>query len=78
LAAMTLIAATVTLRFFRFGSVGKLILGGVTAGFVLYVVIEIAKDLGSTGLVNPILAAWLPAIVASAMGFTVLLYQEDG
>ncbi|MCV6547900.1 MAG: LPS export ABC transporter permease LptG [Cohaesibacter sp.] len=78
LAAMTLIAATVALRFFRFGSVGKLILGGVLAGFMLYVVIEIAKDLGNTGLVNPILAAWLPAIVASAMGFTILLYQEDG
>ena len=78
LAAMVLIAATVSLKIFRFGNVGKLILGGVLAGFVLYVVTEIAKDLGNTGLVNPILSAWLPAIVASLMGFTILLYQEDG
>ncbi len=78
LAAMVLIAATVSLKIFRFGSVGKLILSGVIAGFVLYVVTEIAKDLGNTGLVNPILSAWLPAIVASLMGFTILLYQEDG
>ena len=78
LAAMVLIAATVSLKVFRFGNVGKLIISGVLAGFVLYVVTEIAKDLGNTGLVNPILSAWLPAIVGSLMGFTILLYQEDG
>ena len=78
LAAMVLIAATVSLKIFRFGNVGKMILGGVIAGFVLYVVTELAKDLGNTGLVNPILSAWLPAIVASLMGFSILLYQEDG
>ena len=78
LAAMVLIAATVSLKVFRFGNVGKMILGGVLAGFVLYVVTELAKDLGNTGLVNPILSAWLPAIVASLMGFSILLYQEDG
>nr|WP_321456815.1 LPS export ABC transporter permease LptG [uncultured Cohaesibacter sp.] len=78
LAAMVLIAATVSLKIFRFGNVGKMILGGVIAGFVLYVVTELAKDLGNTGLVNPILSAWLPAIVASLMGFAILLYQEDG
>ncbi|PLW77400.1 LPS export ABC transporter permease LptG [Cohaesibacter celericrescens] len=78
LAAMVLIAATVSLKVFRFGNVGKMILGGVLAGFVLYVVTELAKDLGNTGLVNPILSAWLPAIVASLIGFSILLYQEDG
>ena len=78
LAAMVLIAATVSLKVFRFGNVGKMILGGVLAGFVLYVVTELAKDLGNTGLVNPILSAWLPAIVASLIGFSILLFQEDG
>ncbi|SNY93828.1 lipopolysaccharide export system permease protein [Cohaesibacter sp. ES.047] len=78
LAAMVLIAATVSLKVFRFGNVGKMILSGVLAGFVLYVVTELAKDLGNTGLVNPILSAWLPAIVASLLGFSILLYQEDG
>ena len=78
LAAMVLIAATVSLRVFRFGNIGRLILGGAFAGFVLYVVGEIARGLGSVGIVPPLLAAWAPAVVASLMGFTILLYQEDG
>ncbi|MEJ1158540.1 LPS export ABC transporter permease LptG [Prosthecomicrobium sp. N25] len=78
LAAMVLIAGTVSLHVFRFGNVGRLILGGVTAGFVLYVVGEVARDLGGVGLVPPVLAAWTPALVASLMGFTILLYREDG
>ena len=78
LAAMVLIAATVSLRVFRFGNIGRLILGGVGAGFVLYVAGEIARDLGSAGIVPPPLAAWSPAVVATLMGFTILLFQEDG
>ncbi|MFD1332125.1 LPS export ABC transporter permease LptG [Methylopila musalis] len=78
LIAMVLIAATVALRFFRFGGVAKTILGGVVAGFVLYVVTEFAGDLGAAGLIHPIAAAWLPAVVGCLMGATVLLHQEDG
>jgi lipopolysaccharide export system permease protein len=78
LAAMVLIAGTVSLRVFRFGNIGRLILSGVTAGFVLYVLGEIARDLGGVGIVPPVVAAWVPAVVASLMGFTILLYQEDG
>ncbi len=77
-AAMVLIAATVSLRVFRFGNIGRLILGGAIAGFVLYVAGELARGLGSVGIVPPILAAWSPAVVASLIGFTILLYQEDG
>ena len=77
-AAMVLIAATVSLRVFRFGNIGRLILGGAVAGFVLYVAGELARGLGSVGIVPPILAAWSPAVVASLIGFTILLYQEDG
>lgn len=78
LAAMVLIAGTVSLRVFRFGNVGRLILGGVTAGFVLYVVGEVARDLGGVGIVPPVVAAWTPAMIATLMGFTILLYREDG
>lgn len=78
LAAMVLIAATVSLRVFRFGNIGRMILGGVAAGFVLYVVGEVARGLGGAGMVPPFLAAWSPAVVASSMGFTILLYLEDG
>ena len=76
--AMVLIAATVSLRVFRFGNIGSLILGGAVAGFVLYVAGELARGLGSVGIVPPTVAAWSPAVVASLIGFTILLYQEDG
>ena len=78
LVAMVLIAATVSLRVFRFGNIGRMILGGVGAGFVLYVAGELARGLGGAGVVPPVLAAWSPAVIASSIGFTVLLHQEDG
>ena len=78
LLAMVLIAATVSLRFARFGGIGWMILGGIGAGFVLYVVTKIAKDLGNAGLVDPSAAAWSPAVIGMLIGFSVLLNQEDG
>lgn len=78
LCAMVLIAATVSLRVFRFGNIGPMILGGVVAGFVLYVVSKLVGDLGAAGTVTPFAAAWTPPLVAMLLGTTVLLYQEDG
>lgn len=78
LASMVLIAATVSLGFARYGGGERMILGGVLAGFVLYVVIEVARSLGSEGLVSPVLAAWAPSVVAILLGSTVLLFREDG
>ncbi len=78
MASMVLIAATVSLGFSRSGGAGRLILGGVVAGFVLYVITEIARDLGSEGLVPPALAAWTPSVVATMLGSTILLFREDG
>lgn len=78
LCAMVLIAATVSLRVFRFGNIGPMILGGVVAGFVLYVVSKLAGDFGAAGAVTPFAAAWTPPLVATLLGLTVLLYQEDG
>ncbi|MGA0595744.1 LPS export ABC transporter permease LptG [Enterovirga sp. CN4-39] len=76
--AMVLVAASVSLRFFRFGGVTKMVLGGVAAGFALYVATELMRDLGNAGLVGPSVAAWLPAVVGSLLGSLALLYQEDG
>ncbi|MDB5591027.1 LPS export ABC transporter permease LptG [Enterovirga sp.] len=76
--AMVFLAASVSLRFFRFGGVAKMVLGGVSAGFVLYVVTEVMRDLGGAGLVGPTVAAWFPAVVGSLLGALALLYQEDG
>ena len=78
LVAMVLIAAVVGLRVFRFGGVGQTILGGVLAGFLLYVATKLAEDLGEAGIVHPVAAAWFPATVGIIVGVLVLLNREDG
>lgn len=78
LAAMTLIAAMVSLKFVRFGQSLTVILGGILAGFVLYVVSELIQAFANAGTIPPVVAAWLPVLVASALGTTVLLHKEDG
>ncbi len=78
LVAMTLIAATVSMRFVRLGQSATLILGGILSGFLLYVVTTLVKAFGSSGIVPPIIAAWLPVVVAMFFGVTFLLYKEDG
>src|SRR5690606_3420758 len=78
LVAITLIAATVSLRFTRHGQSATMILGGIMTGFLLYVVTALAKAFGSTGLVPPSVAAWIPVAVAMFYGVTFLLYKEDG
>ncbi len=76
--AMVLIAATVSLRLTCYGGTWRLILTGAAIGFLLYALTEIAGDLGGNGLIDPVLAAWLPPIVALIFGATALLFQEDG
>jgi lipopolysaccharide export system permease protein len=78
LVAMTLIAATVSMRFARMGQSATMILGGVLAGFLLYVMSVLVKAFGTAGIVPPIVAAWIPVVVAMFFGVTFLLYREDG
>ena len=78
LVAMTLIAATVSLKFSRFNQSRSVILGGILSGFVLYVLTVLVKAFGSSGVVPPFVAAWIPVVVALAFGATILLHQEDG
>lgn len=78
LVAMTLIAATVSLRFARFGQSAGMILGGIVAGFVLYVLTEVTKSFGGAGIIPPVPAAWLPVVVAGMFGVAYLLHREDG
>lgn len=78
LAAMVMLAASVSLRFFRFGGVQKMVLSGVGAGFLLYVLSKVTEDLSKAELMHPIAAAWLPVLVGGLTGFLALLYQEDG
>ncbi len=78
LMAMVLLAASVSLRFFRFGGVQKMILSGVSAGFLLFVLSKVTEDMSKSELMPPVLAAWIPVFVGGLTGFVVLLYQEDG
>src|SRR4051812_1228111 len=78
LAAMVMLAAAVSLRFFRFGGVQKMVLSGVGARFLLYVLSKVTEDLSKAELMNPVVAAWLPVCVGGLTGFLALLYQEDG
>jgi lipopolysaccharide export system permease protein len=78
LAAMVMLAAAVSLRFFRMGGVQKMVLSGVGAGFLLYVLSKVTEDLSKAELMHPIASAWLPVCVGGLTGFLALLYQEDG
>jgi lipopolysaccharide export system permease protein len=78
LVAMTLIAATVSMRFARMGQSATMILGGVLAGFLLYVITVLVKAFGNAGFVPPFIVAWIPVVVAMFFGVTFLLYKEDG
>jgi len=76
--AMVLLAAAVSLRFFRFGGVQKMVLSGVAAGFLLYVLAKVTEDLSRAELMHPVAAAWLPVVAGGLAGFIALLCQEDG
>lgn len=78
LVAMVLLAASFSLRFFRFGGIARTISGGVVAGFVLYIVTKLFSDLGGAGMISPLVAAWSPALVGSMLGTLTLLNSEDG
>ena len=78
LAAMVLVAACFSLRFFRMGGVQRMVSGGVLAGFVLYVATKLVNDLGGVGFFSATVAGWSPAVVGCLFGVYVLLHQEDG
>lgn len=78
LAAMVILAATVSLRAFRMGKIQTKVVVGLMAGFGFFIVAEASRQLGVSGLTAPWVAAWVPAAVASLLSLTVLLHQEDG
>ena len=78
LAAMVMLAAAVSLRFFRLGGVQKMVLSGVASGFLLYVLSKVTDDLSKADLMHPIAAAWLPVFMGGLTGLMALLFQEDG
>ena len=63
LAAMVLVAACFSLRFFRMGGVEYMVSGGVAAGFMLYVATKVINDLGEAGFISAPVAGWSPGLV---------------
>ncbi|MCZ6765044.1 MAG: LPS export ABC transporter permease LptG [Alphaproteobacteria bacterium] len=78
LIAMVLIAATVSLRFTRYGGVLILIASGITAAFGVFIFTEIVHALGVGATIPVTLAAWTPSGVTLMLGVSLLLHQEDG
>ena len=75
---MVLIAATFSLRMQRRGGTAIMLIGGVSAGFMLWFLSEVVFALGSNGTVPVMLAAWAPAGISTLLGATFLLHLEDG
>jgi lipopolysaccharide export system permease protein len=58
--------------------VQKMVLSGISAGFLLFVLSKITEDMSKSELLLPVAAAWIPVVVGGLTGFVALLYQEDG
>jgi lipopolysaccharide export system permease protein len=78
LIAMVMLAAVGSLKFFRLGGLTETIIAGVATGFLLYISSELANNLGRSGLINPIIAGWTPAVIGCIVGAKMLLTREDG
>jgi len=78
LCAMVLVAATFSLKATRHGATGKMVLFGVTCGFLLYFMTSVVHALGLSASIPTVLAAAMPAGVSLMLGITALLHLEDG
>jgi lipopolysaccharide export system permease protein len=76
--AMALLAAGFSMRSARRGGVARMIAGGVTAGFALFVLDKITGEFGEAGTLPVILAAWAPAGAGFLLAAALLLHLEDG
>ncbi len=77
-ATMCLVSAGFSMRPARRGGVAKMIGSGVAAGFALFVVSKIAEEIGQSGALPVILAAWAPAAAGLMFAVALLLHTEDG
>ncbi len=78
LLAMVVLAATVSLRSFRSGGIHTMVLTGMLGGIGFFLLSEVSRQVGVSGLLSPTLAVWVPISVALLVSVTVLLHQEDG
>jgi lipopolysaccharide export system permease protein len=77
-AAMVLLAATVSLRSFRSGKIQTMVVTGMVGGFGFFLLAEVSRQIGVSGLAPPWAAVWFPVTLLIMVSLTVLLHQEDG
>jgi lipopolysaccharide export system permease protein len=77
-ATMSLVAAGFSMQSSRRGGVGRMIGGGVAAGFALFMLSNIAEQFGQSGALPVVLAAWAPAAAGLMLALSLLLHLEDG
>ncbi len=75
---MCLVAAGFSMRPARRGGVARMIGSGVAAGFALFTISKIAEEFGQSGVLPPVLAAWVPAAAGLLLALALLLHLEDG
>lgn len=75
---MALVSAGFSMRPAYRGGVAHIIGAGITAGFALFTISKIAEQLGKSGALPPVLAAWAPALAGLCLAASLLLHMEDG
>jgi len=78
LMAMVLVGAGFTMRHYRAGRRGVLVLGALLCGFATFFLRNFAQVLGENGQIPVALAAWSPPVVATLMALALLLHLEEG
>lgn len=77
-ATMALVSAGFSMRPTRRGGVAKMIGGGVSVGFALFLISKVAEEFGQSGALPVSLAAWAPAASGLMLAVAMLLHTEDG
>ena len=77
-ATMALVAAGFSMRQTRRGGVAKMIGGGVSAGFALFVDLQGRRGIRPVRRLPVFLAAWAPAAAGLMLAVALLLHTEDG
>jgi lipopolysaccharide export system permease protein len=77
-ATMVLFAAIFTLRMSRRGSTLFMIICGIVAGFLLFLVRDVVLALGGSQTLPVVVAAWAPALASLLIATAAILHLEDG
>jgi len=78
LAAMSILAASFSLRLMRLGDLVGLAAAGVALGFSVFFFNQFCGALGANEVIPVGLAAWATPILAMLCGLTLLFWTEDG